>query len=172
MLVVVILGIVSQMVAVQYQNWVPEAKLNAGASELSAVLVGGRSEAALRSERLAIELDLDRQRYQFIWPPERRVSLDEPEAEEQAEGWSDLEEGVVMSGLHTVGGETVRKGRVRILVDRNGFTADSDIFLTLLDDESLVWTLQLRGLENRIEIVKDYEGRESFQQAVEEFAFR
>ncbi|MEO0479932.1 MAG: prepilin-type N-terminal cleavage/methylation domain-containing protein [Planctomycetota bacterium] len=172
LLVVLILGMLSSAVVGGYQSWVPEAKLDAAASELSRFIIEGRTDAGLRSEQIWLELDLERNRYQYVFPPERRVSFDDPDGEEIKDGWTDLEEGVIITGVHTVGGDTLREERVRIQIDRNGFAPNTDIFLMLDDDDQLVWTLQMRGLENRCEIVKDFNGREEFQEQVEEFAFR
>lgn len=174
LLVVVILGMLSQAVVVSYQNWVPESQLDAAAADLTNAIVTLRSEAGIRGERVELELDLDRNRYQYIWPPEQRVTLDQDLPTERVSGWFPLEDGILISGHQIIGDRVVDDGRVRIPIDPNGFTAEQMIYLELDDPSAreLVWTIQLRGLENEAVVVRDFEGNQRPLQEIEEFEFR
>lgn len=174
LLVIVILGLLSQAVAVSYRSWVPESQLDAAAADLTNAIVTARSEAGIRGERVEFEIDLDNARYQYVWPPERRVTLDQDLPTERVSGWFPLDDGILITGHQFVGDRIVDEGRVRIPIDPSGFTADQMIYLGLDEPgaDNLVWTIQLRGLENEAFLVRDFDGRQAPLTAIEEFEFR
>lgn len=173
MVVIAIIALMVQLVASNFDVVVPEAKLDAESKRLVSQLDFVRSEAQLQAKTLRVELDLSNHRYRIVLPPEERLLSTDPERERIPMDWYVLDEAVRFTGYQVAGGKTLRSGTVEIVYDANGFTADQAIFMRLDWEgrKNNVWSIRIRGLTGRSEIVKDYDGNEHPLESVNEFGF-
>lgn len=175
MVVIAIIAIVGQLVLSNIGAIVPSTVLDSEAQKLMSEIEYLRSESQLQGKTYKLELDLDQGRYRRILPPEMQVAYDqEPEEYEEAElAWSDLDERCKFGGYEIVGGLVERDGRVRIVIDHNGFTADQAIYLRMKSDalEDMVWTIQVHGLDRKAHLVKSVDGEEAKMEPTLETAF-
>lgn len=175
MVVIAILAILLRSVFANLGAIVPSSTLDAESQRLMAVIDYLRSEAELQGKVYKLELDLDQNRYREVWPPELKVATDQDQKElvEQRQAWIGLDDRVKLGGFAIVGDQTMRKGRVTIVFDRNGNTADQVMFLRMKSEslENMVWSVQIRGLERGCTLVRDETNRESYLQRIEEAHF-
>ena len=175
MVVVAILAIVSQLVISNIGAIVPGAVLDSEAQKLMSEIEYLRSEAQLQGKTYKLEIDLDQGRFRRILPPELKVAIDqEPEEYEEATlDWNGLDERVRFGGYEIVGGLVHREGRVVIPIDHNGFTADQTIFLRMKSEDlkDMIWTIQVRGLDRRSQLVRSVDGNEARVEPTTEAAF-
>lgn len=174
MVVVAILGLVARTVIANFASLLPEYQLDSSASIFADFLATARTEAQLRAEPIDVEIDMDLHRYRLILPPELRVTRDQPESEKAAMDWVDLDEFVAFDARGAIGSPVVESGRVVIAIDHNGFMADQVVVMTPRPEgyEQMVWSLQFRGLERGVNIVRSREGDRSWLSATNEGAFR
>jgi prepilin-type N-terminal cleavage/methylation domain-containing protein len=172
MVVIAIIGVVVRVVLLNMGAFVPATILDGEVKQMRAHLDFLRSEARLRSQWCALELDLTAHRYRYVLPPERRLASYEEEISELPLGWTPLDERVVFAGVAMPSRPLIERGIYRITFDENGSTGDLAIFLKLQDAQNeYMWTLQLRGLTGRTDIHKSVEGQRALLEEVNEAAF-
>ena len=65
----------------------------------------------------------------------------------------------------------IEKGMYRVVFDEYGFTADQVVAVTLESDETMIWSVVIRGLTGKVEVVKSEEGELAKPSLVGEGAF-
>lgn len=175
LVVVAILAIISRAVLSNLGSIVPSTTMDAEAQRLMSTIDYLRSEAELQGKTYKLELDLDNGRFREIWPAEMKVALDQDpnQLEEQRLGWLPIDERCRFGGYAVLGEPTLRRGRIEMLFNRNGNTADQVIFFRMKSDQlqHMVWTIQIRGLERGAKLVRDEDDREAYLERIEEAHF-
>jgi len=172
MVVVAIIGVVVRVVLLNMGAFVPATVLNGEAKQMQAHLDFLRSEARLRSQWCALELDLDTHRYRYVLPPERRLTSYDEDVKELPLAWTPLDERARFAGVAVPSRPAIERGIYRITFDENGNTGDLAIFFKLQDEQNeYMWTLQLRGLTGRTEIFKSVEGKRYVLEELNESSF-
>ncbi|MBI5850452.1 MAG: prepilin-type N-terminal cleavage/methylation domain-containing protein [Planctomycetes bacterium] len=176
LVVVAILAILARVGLSQLGSIVPETVLDSESQRLMSLVEYLRSEAQLQGKTYKLELDLELHRYREIWPPEMKVAIDQDpkELEDQRRDWLPLDERCRFAGYAALGQPTLRKGRVEIVLDRSGNTADQMIFLSMkgADLKDLIWTIQIRGLERAAMLVRSFDEKEAYLDRLEEAHFK
>ena len=175
LVVIAILAILART-AMSNLGWlVPNTVLDSESQRLMSAIEYLRSEAQLQGKTYKLELDLDAHRFREIWPAEMKIAVDQDptELEESRLSWITLDDRCKFGGYAVLGQPTLRKGRVEIVLDRNGNTADQTIFLRMKSEDlqKMVWTIQIRGLERAATLVRDEADREAYLEKVEEAHF-
>lgn len=155
---------------------VPSARLDGSAKAIMTKLQMIRSEARIQAKRMEMEFDLTVGRYRTILPPEERLTsdqvvYDDSEALDEHKDWVDLETGVAFAGAGDAKSGIIEKDMYRVVFDEYGFTADQVIAITLANDETMIWSVLIRGLTGKVEILKSEEGEIAKPTAVGEGAF-
>jgi type II secretion system protein H len=172
MVVIAIVGVVMRVVLLNMGAFVPATVLNGECKQMRAHLDFLRSEARLRGQWCALELDLSNHRYRYVLSPERRLTSFAEDIAELPLSWTPLDERAKFAGVAMPSRPLIERGIYRITFDENGATADLAIFFKLQDEQNLyMYTLQLRGLTGRTEIKKDVEGKRYILEEVNEAAF-
>lgn len=165
LVVVAIIATIGQIVLANIGALVPSTVLDSDAQKLMSEIEYLRSEAQLQGKSLQLEIDLDHARYRRILPAEMRVTFDQDPEELEAAmlGWNELDSRCRFAGYEVLGSPAVRDGRVRIVLDHNGFTSDQSIYVAMKSEDlaGMVWTIQLRGLDRRANLIKDIDGLEA-----------
>jgi type II secretion system protein H len=173
MVVLMIIGLITALVAPNLEAFVPKARIDAATKVLVANIDHMRSEARIQGKRCSLELDLDHARWRRVFPPEERLTTDQDvdSLEPRHEEWSDLQEGVefVSAGNQVEG--LAKGGKFALVFDHNGFTGDQSIVLRLHSDPTMVWTINIHGLTGQCEVVNDFEGHEHLPDEVGEGSF-
>ena len=99
------------------------------------------------------------------------AKLDADDKEALGLSWSPLGRDVWFGGYEIAGGARLLNGKVEIVFDANGFTADQTIFLRHRSDERTLWSIQIRGLMGNATIVRDFDGSYYPLPTVDEAAF-
>lgn len=175
MVVIAILAILARLGLNNLGALVPETVLDSESQRLMSAIEYLRSEAQLQGKTYKLELDLDGGRYREIWPPEMKVTIDQDpkQLEEKRLQWTVFDPRARIIGYAVIGEPTLRKGRVEIVLDRNGNTADQMIFVRMKDDDlkQMVWTIQVRGLERAARLVRSFDEKEAYLERIEEANF-
>lgn len=155
---------------------VPSARLDGSAKAIMTKLQMIRSEARIQAKRMEMEFDLTVGRYRTILPPEERLTsdqvvYDDSEALDEHKDWVDLETGVAFAGAGDAKSGIIEEDMYRVVFDEYGFTADQVIAITLANDETMIWSVLIRGLTGKVEILKSEEGEIAKPTAVGEGAF-
>ena len=155
---------------------VPSARLDGSAKAIMSKLQMIRSEARIQAKRIEMEFDLTVGRYRTILPPEERLTsdqvvYDDSETLDEHKDWVDLETGVAFAGAGDAKSGIIEKDMYRVVFDEYGFTADQVIAITLASDETMIWSVLIRGLTGKVEILKSEEGDIAKPTAVGEGAF-
>lgn len=173
LVVLAIIGLVVQFVVVNMGAMVPKTKLDAEAKKLVANLDFLRSEARIQGKRYLLELDLQNPRWRMVLPAEERLTSEQTleETQPRALDWTPLERDVAFAGAGSPRTGIARNGTYQIVFDENGFCADQAVFLKLLGEEGMVWTVQIRGLTGQTDILPSFDGVEHTLEDVTEGAF-
>jgi type II secretion system protein H len=172
MVVVAIIGVVVRVVLLNMGAFVPSTVLDGECKQLRAHLDFLRSEARLRGQWCALELDLESHRYRYVLPPERKLASYDEDVKELPLSWTPLDERARFAGVAVPSRPAIERGIYRITFDENGNTGDLAIFFRLPDAENeYVWTLQLRGLTGRTDILKSVEGQRFVLEELNESSF-
>jgi prepilin-type N-terminal cleavage/methylation domain-containing protein len=157
-----IIALISTLVLGNLGAFVPKARLDASANLLARNIDLLRSEARIQSRRYVLQLDLKNSRWRRVTPAERQLTLDDSQlsVEPEYEDWSPFERSVKLVGAGNAVEGMVRDGLFAISFDENGQTADQIVSFSLTDDPKMVWTLQIRGLTGRCEVVENFDGKE------------
>ncbi|MCA8956513.1 MAG: prepilin-type N-terminal cleavage/methylation domain-containing protein [Planctomycetes bacterium] len=173
LIVVVLLGLILQLVWVNMGAFIPASALDAQANQLRFQLDYLRSEARVQGKPYRLEMDLDKQLYRVVLPPE-----DKPITTEFESGsglplqWRPFEKWVRVDGHGIDGREYYKRGKRVIAFDENGFTADQTIYLTYDQPESrLIWTIHIQGLSGVTEVVRSRDGKRSVRKSLSEGNF-
>ncbi len=157
MVVIAILGLLTQAIVPAFLGDIPEAQIAAEARKLAARLDYLRSESRLRGRSYGLELDPERNRYRILVPPELRL-LDENEASSSVElpkviplGWYELPESVKIAGISIGSNDPLRHKPGRIRFDPRGRSLQKVIYLEHRTNEDLKWSVFVPPLTGRIE---------------------
>ena len=177
-LIFVISGIALLMgiIVPNLSSMVPSARLNGSAKAIATKLTMIRSEARIQAKRMELELDLDKARFRTIYPPEEQLTTDQTvyndaDLNDRQKDWIDIETGVRFVGAGDAKGGMADKGLYRVVFDEYGFSADQVIALALESDDTMVWSIVIRGLTGKIDIERSEEGDMFRPTAVGEGAF-
>lgn len=173
MVVIAVIALAGQLVLANLGALVPSTLLDSASRQLMGQIEYLRSEAQLQSKIYQIELDLEEHRWRIILPPEERLVSDQTIADDTGLEWRDLDDRIKFDSLQVPGGRIQRSGRARIVMDENGFTGDMILTLMLRDENAdlLVWSIQLRGLDRKSELITSHSGEVPRLQVVEEGHF-
>ena len=169
--VITMAALLFQVVTANLGSMIPSRTMDSAAAKLISTVSYLRSEARLQGKPYTIELDLDRNRYRILVPAEDSMVSLEATQEAFELSWQDLGKDVVFKGVQITGGANFRNGKYPLRLDENGFTADQSLFLQHEFDESLAWTIQLRGLTAQAETIRNIEGQFQPLRDVEEGEF-
>ncbi|MFO1078726.1 MAG: GspH/FimT family pseudopilin [Planctomycetota bacterium] len=152
---------------------VPAARLEGSGKQLRAKIDWVRSEARIRGQPMAIELDLDHSRWRVVLPPDMQLTLDQdPDTlEEYSLIATELEDNVYFAGAGDAKNGIAKKDKYRIRFDEYGFSDDQMVILKLKDDPKQVWALTIRGLTGQTSVEERTDGREPDLTGVGEGAF-
>lgn len=171
MAVVFIVALLVQAVVFNMGALIPTTLLDAEANKFVASYDYLRAEAKVQGKRYKMVLDLNKQRWRVVMPPEDRLLSTQVQPEEMPLEWSMLDERVRYLTYCVAGGQPIRQGLVEILIDENGGSCDQTLSFRLKEDEEKVWTVQVRGLTGQASIVKSQNHQEAFFEAVTEGHF-
>lgn len=164
LVVMALMALILRVVAVNMGAWIPSSALKATTGKIQSELDFVRSEARLQGKPYRLEFDLDKSLYRMVLPPEEALVSIQTAAEdkETALQWMpvDLNERVVLFGHNAGNKPTVNKGVVEIAFDENGFTADQSLYFKLAgdDENKIVWTMHLWGLNGTTEVIPSEDG--------------
>ncbi len=177
LVVLTILALVIQIVMVNMAAFIPSSALNGVSAKIQSELDFVRSEAKIQGKPYKLQFDLDEGLYRLCLPPEELLTSTQTATEGSSldlqwrpidpQGW------VALRGYNSGSASTQRKGKVEIVFDENGFTADQTLYFKLAkaEDDKMVWTLHLWGLNGSSELIRDYEGTEHKRQLPVESSF-
>lgn len=173
MVVVLVMGLITAMVAPNLEAFVPKARIEGAAKALVANIDHMRSEARIQGKRYKLEFDLEHARWRRVLPPEERLTTDQDvdDREPQYEDWTAIEDDVrfVRAGNSVEG--FARSGVFGMVYDHNGFTGDATIVLALISDPTMVWTINVHGLTGQCEVVQDFDGHDHVPDETTEGSF-
>ena len=155
---------------------VPGARLDGSAKAIMTKLQMVRSEARIQAKRMEMEFDLTVGRYRTILPPEEQLTSDQivyndADTPDDYKDWIDLETGVVFAGAGDTRSGIIENDMYRVVFDEYGFTADQVVAVKLESDETMIWSVLIRGLTGKVEIIKSEEGEIARPEKVSEGAF-
>jgi Tfp pilus assembly protein FimT len=164
------------MIAPNLTSLLPTARLDGSAKSIMAKLQMVRSEARIQAKRMEVEFDLEVGRYRVIPPPEEQLTsdqilYDDERTEDEQKDWIDLDSNVNFAGAGDAKTGVIEKGMYRVVFDEYGFTADQVVAVTLESDETMIWSVVIRGLTGKVEVVKSEEGELAKPSLVGEGAF-
>ncbi|MCC6672962.1 MAG: prepilin-type N-terminal cleavage/methylation domain-containing protein [Planctomycetes bacterium] len=171
LVVISIMGLITQLVIANLGALVPARTMDKETAELAYRLDYVRSEARMAGKTFRVQFDLDNQRWRLILPPEDRLVSTQTIEEDLPLEWNQLDPQVRMVGAQVAGGMAVRSGIYEVIYDQSGFSADQALYFRHRDDEELVWTLQMRGLIGRSDVLTNAEGKEQPLEPVTEGSF-
>jgi len=173
MVVIAVIALAGQLVMTNLGALVPSTLLDSACRQLMGQIEFLRSEAQLQSKVYKIELDLSEHRWRIILPPEERLVSDQTIAEDTGLEWHDLDDRIQFDSLQVPGGRIQRSGRTQIVMDENGFTGDMILTLRMRGekDVKLVWSIKLRGLDRKSELITNREGQVPRLEVTEEGQF-
>src|SRR5690606_13304866 len=103
MVVIAIIGVVVRVAMLNLGALVPSTILDSESKQVCAHLDYLRSEARLRGQWCALELDLDNHRYRYVLPPERKLASYEEDAAELPLSWTPLDKRAAFAGVAVPG---------------------------------------------------------------------
>ena len=164
------------IIAPNLTSLLPTARLDGSAKSIMAKLQMVRSEARIQAKRMEVEFDLEVGRYRVIPPPEEQLTsdqilYDDERTEDEQKDWIDLDSNVNFAGAGDAKTGVIEKGMYRVVFDEYGFTADQVVAVTLESDETMIWSVVIRGLTGKVEVVKSEEGELAKPSLVGEGAF-
>ncbi len=171
LVVISVAALLYQIAAANLGAMIPSTILDREATLLVAKYDFLRSEARLNGKTYTLELDLTNSRYQTLMPIEERREASEVEKESLGLGWTKLPDGAKLIGYSIAGGQMLKSGLVPVHFDENGFAADQTLFLSLEQDDRMIWSVQIRGLTGHSNILKDFDGKLQSLPKIEEAAF-
>lgn len=174
--VIVILGLIATLVQANMGAMVPQSKLDSTAKQLVSYVDFLHSESRIQGKRFILQLDLAHSRWRYVLPAEQRLTSDQAEDSTMplALDWKALEDGVVFMGAGNATDGMVRSNSptpYEIVFDENGFTADQIVSMTLATDPTMVWTVQIHGINGSAEIITNYNGQEERLEEMGEGSF-
>lgn len=177
LLVVVILGVMTQFILPSFSGDVPIAQTRAEAEKLSAVLGYLRSESRLQSESYGLEIETPENaphRYRILMPRERRLVREgEEQPIDDVNGrpdfftldWQELPADVFIGGIHVGRLERDKPmSRREIRFDPRGRTPQKILELMHRQNEEVVWSVLVAPLTGAIRVE---EGRQPFKTATD-----
>lgn len=173
--VLVVVALAGMLMAVVVPNLgmlVPSARLRGSGVQIQRTVDMLRSESRIQGKRIAIEFDLDKNRWRAVYPPEQQLTRDQDigTLEEKFDNWQDLEDDVQFAGIEA-GNNLVTKSVYRLVFDEFGFTADQVVNLKLKSDPDLTWSMSVLGLSGRVTVVESERGELPRLERVGEGAF-
>lgn len=173
MVVIGIIAVVAQIAMLNMGALIPAAILKSTTRQFLSQLDFLRSEARLQGKIYEMEVDIKNDRWRAVLPPEDRLVGDLREQRKSIPlEWSDIDPRCDIVAWGISGGEVQRDGAFKIRFDENGFTADQTVVFALKEEGNLlVWSVQVRGLTGRTEVVVDRDGKPHYHSIVEEGAF-
>jgi type II secretory pathway pseudopilin PulG len=164
MIVVAIVGLMTQMILPAFTDTLPEQELKSTANKLAIQLNYLRSEARLQGASYSLQLDPEKQRYRIHMPPEIQLSEDAntPPGEEDPEKtslhWHFLPEGVRFAGVSVGRKDQGPKKSREIRFDPRGRTPPKVLYLEYHDpnagQEPLRYSIVIPPLTGSIRVEK------------------
>ena len=164
MIVVAIIGLMTQMILPAFSNTLPEEQLKSTANKLAIQLNYLRSEARLQGASYSLELDPEKQRYRVHMPPEIRLAEDgnapllEGDPETSALNWHDLPLGVHFAGVSLGRKDQGPKKSREIRFDPRGRTPPKVLYLEYQDPnlqgEPIRYSIVIPPLTGDIQVEK------------------
>ena len=171
MAVVFIVALLVQAVLFNMGALIPTTLLESEANKFIASYDYLRSEAKVQGKRYKLQVDLSKNRWRTVIPPEDRLLSTQVQPEEMPLEWTMLDERLRYSTYCVAGGQVARQGIVDITIDENGGSADQTLSFRLKEDEEKLWTVQIRGLTGQSTLVKSENHQEAHFVAVTEGHF-
>ncbi|MFK7741639.1 MAG: Tfp pilus assembly protein FimT/FimU [Planctomycetota bacterium] len=163
MVAVALVGLGVAIVVPNLSALVPESRIDGAAKKLREKLVLMRSEARIQAKKMAVEIDLDRERYRLVFPPEDRLTSEDKVVKDEDLGdsqkdWIAVDPDVDLAAAGDARNGLAEKDLYQVVFDEYGFSADQVIALRLKSDPTMTWTLSVRGLTGKVELHKNEEG--------------
>ncbi len=142
MLVIAIVGLMTQMILPAFSDDIPEEQLKATANEFAVKLNYLRSEARLQGAVYGFELDPEHQRFRIHMPPEIRLAedayapIEEKDPEKSNLHWHQLPPGIRIAGISVGRKDEGPKKSKEILFDSRGRTPPKVLYLEYFDPNS------------------------------------
>ncbi|GEM_PF-5473291 len=139
MVVVAIIGVITQLVLPAFSKDLPEEQLKATANKLAVKLNYLRSEARLQGAEYGVQLDPDHQRFRIHMPPEVQLAedanapLEEEDPEKSNLHWHQLPAGIRIAGISIGRKDQGPKKSKEILFDSRGRTPPKVLYLEYAD---------------------------------------
>jgi len=155
-----IIGLLMRTVVTNYRGDIPYVAVRATATELAARLNFLRAEARLQGGRYGMEIDVEKQVFRILMPPERRKPKeDEAKLKDRKMKWQHFEKGVKLTGINLgTKEEEKRNGKLYILFDERGRTQQKVLLFRHRDDPELVYSVVIPPLAGTIEAIKGDRG--------------
>ncbi len=153
LVVLAVIGLLLRTVVANYRGDIPIIALRANATAIAARLDYLRTESRLEGGRYGMEIDLEKQRYRTLLPPERRKPKeDEATLEGRNLTWTPFEQGVRLTGVDLNAKEDAKRGnRIKILFDERGRTQQKVLLFRHKEDPDLVYSVIIPPLTGAVE---------------------
>lgn len=147
--VLVILGLIATIVAVNWRAILPKTELHSAVRTLASRLHGTRSEAIARSAEYRIEYDIDRHRYRVNTPFKVDQGLALREEDRVSLAWVELPQTVRFARVQ-IDGVDYEEGIVRVRFDALG-SSSGHVITFVQKPEDHQYTVEVQGLTGLIE---------------------
>lgn len=159
----VTLTVISLVFAIVVPNLgalIPSARLEGSGKQILRQMDWVRSEARIQGKPMAVDFDLDRNRWRIVYPPEQQLTRDQDAwtLEERADDWQPLDQDVVFGGVGDAKNGMATRGVYRLTFDEYGFTSDQLLVLKLQSDPQMVWSMTIMGLSGRTSVMQSETG--------------
>jgi type II secretion system protein H len=164
MVVVAIIGLMTQLILPAFSDDLPEEQLKATANELAVKLNYLRSEARLQGAVYGFELDPDNHRFRIHMPPEIQLAedanapIEDEDPEKSNLNWHSLPPGVRFAGISVGRKDQGPKKSKEILFDSRGRTPPKVLYLEYFDPnagaEPLRYSIVIPPLVGGIQVEK------------------
>lgn len=156
LVVLAIMGLLIRTVVSNYRADIPLIALRGNATAIAAELDYLRTEARLQGGRYGMEIDVEKQAYRLVLPPERRKPKeDEATLKAQKLMWSTFEKGVRLTGVNLgAKDEEMRSGTIQIMFDERGRTRQKVLLFRHKDQPELLYSVIIPALGGNVEAKK------------------
>jgi prepilin-type N-terminal cleavage/methylation domain-containing protein len=153
LVVLAVMGLLLRTVVSNYRADIPLVSLRATATAIAAELDFLRTEARLQGGRYGMEIDLAKQAFRIILPPERRKPKEDEEAlKSQKLMWSVFEKGVRLTGVNLGDKEEARNvGTIKVVFDERGRTQQKVLIFRHQDEAELIFSVIIPALGGNVE---------------------
>ena len=153
LVVLAVMGLLLRTVVSNYRADIPLVSLRATASAIASELDFLRTEARLQGGQYGMEIDIEKQAYRILLPPERRKPKEDEEAlKAQKLMWSVFEKGVRLTGVNLGGkDEEMRSGKILVMFDERGRTRQKVLLFRHQDEPEILYSVIIPALTGGVQ---------------------